>query len=470
MTTRCAIYTRISRDAVGAGLGVDRQEQDCRELAERLGWRVAAVHRDNDLSAYSGRTRPGYRALLAAVEGGSVDAVVAWHQDRLHRSPAELEEYIRLCEPRSVPTATVRAGELDLTTAAGRMTARIVGAVARHESEQKAERMRRQRQQAQAQGRWIGGARPFGYEADGVTPHPVEGPAVTDAVRRVLAGESLGSIVRQWNADGPLTSTGGRWTTTTLAQVLERPRNAGLVGDRPKGGRLRIVGPASWPALVSEDEWRAFVALRRDPARRTHAGRTSRKLLGSGLYRCGKCGAVLRSGGHGSTGRDRYGCQGTPSCLRRAAEPIDDVVRRAVAELLRRDGVTIATERPDLAPVRSRLDALRVRQEEIASAFAGLELTGPQFRSANARLNDEIQQLEAQLATAAGSDALSALAAGATSAADAFLAADLDRQRAVVDLLATVRVMPLPRGQRFDPATVRIDWRAADDGAQAATA
>jgi hypothetical protein len=37
-TIRAAIYTRISSDPDATHLGVNRQEQDCRELADRRGW------------------------------------------------------------------------------------------------------------------------------------------------------------------------------------------------------------------------------------------------------------------------------------------------------------------------------------------------------------------------------------------------------------------------------------------------
>ena len=69
---RAAIYCRISDDREGRGLGVARQEAECRALADRVGWRVADghVYTDNDLSAYRGRHRPGYRALLGAVGRG----------------------------------------------------------------------------------------------------------------------------------------------------------------------------------------------------------------------------------------------------------------------------------------------------------------------------------------------------------------------------------------------------------------
>src|SRR5829696_8102553 len=132
---RAAIYTRISQDRTGAGFGIERQETDCRALAERLGWEIVAVHADNDLSAYSGKPRPGYRALLADLRAGVADAVVVWHTDRLHRHPSELEEYIQTCEPRGVPTQTVKAGPIDLATPTGRAVARTVGAWARFEVE-----------------------------------------------------------------------------------------------------------------------------------------------------------------------------------------------------------------------------------------------------------------------------------------------------------------------------------------------
>src|SRR4051812_750934 len=76
---KAAIYCRISRDRVEITeggekrftmLGVERQELDCRIKAASLGWEVAETFVDNDISATSGRTRPGYEAMLAAIENG----------------------------------------------------------------------------------------------------------------------------------------------------------------------------------------------------------------------------------------------------------------------------------------------------------------------------------------------------------------------------------------------------------------
>jgi DNA invertase Pin-like site-specific DNA recombinase len=67
---RAAIYVRISKDRAGAGLGVARQRRDCDALAASLGWAVADVYCDNDISAYAGKRRPEYERMLADLKRG----------------------------------------------------------------------------------------------------------------------------------------------------------------------------------------------------------------------------------------------------------------------------------------------------------------------------------------------------------------------------------------------------------------
>ena len=131
--SRAAIYCRISQDRAGAGLGVTRQEDDCRMLCERRGWTVTEVYADNDVSAYSGKPRPAWQRLISDVQAGNVGAVVGWHVDRLTRSPRELEDVIDLADKHALELATV-TGEVDLSNPTGRLVARMLGAAARHEA------------------------------------------------------------------------------------------------------------------------------------------------------------------------------------------------------------------------------------------------------------------------------------------------------------------------------------------------
>ncbi|GAA3852024.1 recombinase family protein [Amycolatopsis tucumanensis] len=459
MTHKVGIYCRISRDRIGAGLGVERQEEDCRELAERLGGDVVDVYVDNDISAYSGKRRPNYERLLADVEAGRVTAVVAWHTDRLHRAPMELERYITACEPRNVPTYTVKAGELDLTTAAGRMTARITGAVARHESEQKSERLARQRRQAMEQGRWIGGRRPFGFEDDGMTVRAVEADALRSAARRVLAGDTVRSIFREWNAAGLTTVTGQPWTGSSLREVLLRPRNTAKVGKlrRPYGdvgAALDKMPDAQWPAILDRELYRALAQKLVDPARTAHRG-VSRRLVGSWLYRC-ECGQPLRSGGLSSTGKPRYMC--SEMHLVRTAQPLDELVLGMTAAILDREGTALLAPAVDLTPHRERLAVLRAKSEELASLYADPDggMTIEQFQVANKRLQGGIKHLETEIARHTAGDALAGVA-DAARPGETFLGLDIDRQRAIIDCLMTVTVKRIGRGRpqnTFDPGSV----------------
>src|SRR5438132_12381795 len=91
-----AIYARISSDPDGTALGVARQMEDSRRLARELDWPISGEYVDNDVSAYNGKRRPQYERLLDDLKSGHVDAVIAYHPDRLTRRPIELEQFLEL--------------------------------------------------------------------------------------------------------------------------------------------------------------------------------------------------------------------------------------------------------------------------------------------------------------------------------------------------------------------------------------
>ena len=57
---RALIYTRQSLDRSGDGLAVARQEQDCVKLCAARDWTVIRKITDNDVSASTGKPRPGF--------------------------------------------------------------------------------------------------------------------------------------------------------------------------------------------------------------------------------------------------------------------------------------------------------------------------------------------------------------------------------------------------------------------------
>jgi site-specific DNA recombinase len=465
MFRSAAIYCRISRDRVGAGLGVDRQEQECRELAGRLGWAVTTVHTDNDISAYSGKRRSGYQTLLDGIQAGRIDAVLAWHTDRLHRSPVELETYIAACDTRGVPTHCVKAGPLDLATPSGRLVARQLGAVARYEVEHMQERQKAAKMQAAQAGKFRGGRRAFGYERDGVTVRPGEATYVLDATRRILHGESLGSIAREWNAQGITGTRGAPWTSVSVRDVLIRPRNAGIVDHEGKE-----IATAEWPAIVPEEQWRAVHALLTAPGRRRPRS-TDARWLGSGLFLCGVCGdgTTMRTattvGGGSHAGRPVYRCK-AGAHMGRVAQPVDEFITGLVLNWLSQpDARRFLRTDPgvDTDALSSEAAALRVRLDELASLFADGAVTGRQLAEGTAQIRQRLTEVEVALAGAVVGSPLEGVV-DAEDVVAAWEASSVSRRKAIIRELMVVTLLPTGRGRRpgggyFDPSSIRVEWR-----------
>jgi site-specific DNA recombinase len=441
---RAAIYCRISRDKEGAGLGVDRQETDCRALANRLDWDVCAVYVDNDISAFSGKRRPQYDAMLQDVRDGKVNGVIAWHTDRLHRRLAELEEFVGLVQTQGLQVQTVTAGPLDLTSASGLMLAQILGAVAQGEVNHTRERIKRQKSQALMEGRRRGGPRPFGFEWDlerkTLRIHEGEAQVIRDATQAVLAGRTLAALARELNEQGVLTSTGNTWTYGRLRDVLIRPTNAGLSHTgRADRGKAEIVGSGNWPAIVDEDTWQTIYKLLIDPTRLSQNGNVSR-WLGAGLYACGVegCTGVLRPAPHGGTPRTSRPRNYLYRCVERShltisAHKTDDYVRRFVAEYIRVPEVAAAL-RPDdasLAADRKRRSLLVASRNQTEADYDGDLIDARRYNAKVQKINDELAVIEDRLTNGiqqtASESVLNASDPGA-----AFMAAPVDVQKGII--------------------------------------
>ena len=217
VATYAVVYTRISSDPNDTALGVARQLKDCLTLAESKGWEVAEVFADNDVSATSGRPRREYERIMAALAAGRFGALIVWDVDRLTRTPRELEDVVDLAERHGVALASV-GGEIDLATPQGRLTARIKGNVAKHESEQLVRRVRakmaERAESGQPHGRIAyGWRREQIYDDQGRrlgskdVLHPEQAEVIRSCAASLLSGESLRALTLNLNARGVLSPT-----------------------------------------------------------------------------------------------------------------------------------------------------------------------------------------------------------------------------------------------------------------------
>jgi len=481
MAIRAAIYCRISQDRGGAGLGVSRQEDDCRALCVRKGWDVISVYTDNDVSAYSGAPRPAWLELLADVNDGTVNALVCWHVDRLTRSPRELEDVIDLADRRGLELATV-SGEIDLSTPTGRMIARMLGAAARHEAEHKAERQQRQRRQAAEAGRVAGGGRrPFGFEDDRITVRESEAEIIREGARRVLASESLSSICRDWQERKIVTAAGIPWKPTGLRRLLASARISGRREHTPRGSWSKtrpllgeIVADAVWPGIIGREDSDRLRAVLADPERRRKVeGDERRSYLLSGILRCGKPGSGDGPCGFGMVGRPRSGvpryvCPNTPGtdgCGGTAtnAERTDEHVRDMILAALESEAFMARLREPDSAG-SDLYEEIRTDEEELedlASDFGNRKISRKEWMIARDPIKARLERNRAKLTKVSRVGVLLDFVGTYEDMKGRWELMNKSQRRAVVTAaVRSIEVAPADPRRRWDPDRFIFDWIA----------
>jgi site-specific DNA recombinase len=395
---RVGLYARISEDLGGQAMGVARQEQDTRTLAERRGWTVGGVYTDNDVSAFKAKVkRPEFERLLTDLEVGVLDGLVVYDLDRFARQPVDLERALRIFDARpGLGFATVQS-DLDLSTSDGRTMARVMVAFANKSSMDTARRVRRKHLELAQKGIPVGGHRPFGFKRDKVTLEPSEVALIKEAAADVLAGVGVHTICRRWNEAGINTTAGNPWRRTVLKNLLMNPRIAGYrvyqgkIAVDPEGNPVRAV----YPAILDLETWEAVCAALTDPSRSSkfaHVG--GRKYLLSGIVRCAACSAALTGGANKADNTFTYNCKpvtaGGCGSVAITGPRLDDLITRLVIEYL--STRTIETAAGEWSG-EAELEDLNNRIADLMDAYTAGQLSGPVVFPAVSKLERQITDL-----------------------------------------------------------------------------
>jgi site-specific DNA recombinase len=460
--TLAGIYCRISRDPEGTEHGVTRQETDCRELAERQGLTVHRVYVDNDISAstLSRKARPAYEEMIDDARSGAFSVILAYSNSRLTRRPRELEELLTLHENHGTRIQTVVSGNDDLSTADGRMTARIKASVDAAESERTGERLRRAFLARAQSGAPNKGRRPFGWAADKVTLDSTESALLLKAIQDVIDGRGLNAICREWNAAGIKTTAGNAWDHRGLRNTLKRHRLAGWAIHQRQIARDADGAPVrgKWEPLIDNETFQALQAAL-SPKRGADARPGARKYLLSGITRCGVCGARMH-GAANSRGRYDYGCQRynvNDSHAVAIDGPQTDALALAVLRTrLERESFDAMPADAPTFPKQDRLDRIPAMIGEMMDAYAVGKLSAAVTFPRVAELESEQAALLSERAAWDGG------AQTVVTVKPAELERlDLDRQRAIAEQLldAVVVAKADRRGAPFSPERVEFVWR-----------
>ena len=441
-----------------------RQIEDCERLAERKGWRVVEQYVDDDVSAWSGRKRPQYVRSLEALEAGAIDGLLVYDLDRLHRQPSELESFIEMCARLGLTSVASVSGDIDLTTSDGQFQARILGAVAKKESDDKSRRIRRKHEEIAANGKVSGGgSRPYGYEADKLTVRPAEAAIIVECAKRLLAGAPVLSIARDLNERGVPSATGGEWSPQSLRRMLASPR---ISGQRIHNGE--IVATAVWPGIITVEDGAAIRALLANPERRTN--KAARRYLLGGVLVCSHCGERLvarpRSGG-----KRRYACTkgpGLPGCGKTYinAEQVEQFVTEAVlhrldSRELKRSQERRQREAPDAQRWLAEMEAAQAQLDELAAAYGQRQFSMQEWMAARKPIEQRMTAARKQLARVSRTNVLGGYVGNSDTLRAEWDSLDLSQQHAIVaTVVDSVVVGPGRQGfNRFDESRLTPVWR-----------
>jgi hypothetical protein len=386
--------------------------------------------------------------MMAAVAAREVSGILAYAPDRLYRRLPDLSHFIDVVRGSGCLVATVAAGDLDLSTAAGRQTAGLLGVVAVGESERMGERIRRKLAENAATGKHHGGSRPYGWLPDRTSICEPEAVVVREVATRILAGESMRSIFRNLNARGVPNSQGNPWTHSTLRGVMMRARNAGL---RIHHGE--VVGEGQWEPIMPVETWRAVERVLSAPSRVTTPGRAGRVHLLSSIARCDVCGGPLHVGTSGAGMKDGrrvsyevYRCK-RGSHVTRHKVYLEIAITEMLLDHIAREGEALLRPNDDgeWRRAEAQADTLRQRLDDAAASFAQGEIDARQLATITALLRPQLAEWERQATPPRDrTSVLGPLVEGAPVPVEElerrWEGLTTEQKRAVLDMVVTIRI------------------------------
>jgi DNA invertase Pin-like site-specific DNA recombinase len=373
---RAAVYARLS-ETYDAAESVPTQLASAERHARRRGWAVVARFKDDGYSAFKEVRRDDFVNLIGAVERDEVDVVIVRDVDRLTRNLADWDRFEKAAIEHRVILSAYAGGDLDLSTPEGAYYGGMETLRAKRESAVRSVRVREAHDRIARQGkipgggpRWFGWARIYANPEAGPRKRIIlrleidetEAGALRDAAERVLRGETIYSIAREWEQVMIRPSVAEHWSEATLASILASPRLAGL---REWQGKKY---PGQWPAIIDADTHERLARLLSDRPRRAQVTGKRRYLL-SGVARCGKCGHVLYADAtrYRCASGIAKGCGGVAVRM----DMLEEYVTGAVLDALESPRVqeAVASGADTDAPRRAELlDEIRKAQDKRADA------------------------------------------------------------------------------------------------------
>jgi len=197
-TRRAALYVRVSTS--DRGQTVENQLAPLQQAAQRLGWTVVAVYRDEGISGSLGRQkRPGLDALLKGVARRDFDLVAAWSVCRLGRSLPDLIGLLGELRSRDIDLY-LHQQAVDTSTPSGRMLFGMLSVFSEFERAMIRDRVMAGLDRARSSGKRLGRPRTTPFQIGRIRAALDQGRGVRETARLLKVSAAKVSEIRRMPA------------------------------------------------------------------------------------------------------------------------------------------------------------------------------------------------------------------------------------------------------------------------------
>ena len=262
-----------------------------------------------DIQSGTKDNRPELKAALAALQ--PTDTLIATRLDRLTRSPRFNEQLLNRFSADGAPGLVLLDDGLDLKTVAGRLTARLLAAVAAGEVERLSERVAHGKAHRQSKG-GHGAVPPWGFlrapDGLGLVVDPNLQPITKGAIDYFLQSRSIRAtgtwLLETHNVKKGKTSLHRWFRNPALAGGIGRCRGINVTKADgsvqympPRAGAYHAIEWGQHQGLVSEGEWAEVARALLINAERTSGSHrvTAIRRWWSGRFHCQGCNRFMRA-------------------------------------------------------------------------------------------------------------------------------------------------------------------------------
>lgn len=310
---RAVIYCRVSTDEEIQINALACQIEEAKQTVREKGWLLVREYVDEGKSGTTTKHRDAYNRLMADMEKGFFDILVAKSQDRLMRNTKEWY----LFADRLVQSGKRLYFYLDnrFYTPEDALITGIKAILAEEYSRDLSKKINNAHRNRQKSGRTVLlTSNTWGYDKIGkeVVINESEAEIVRLIYRLCLQGYGSRSISKELQNRGIRSRSGGRFQETTVRRIIRNPlfKGTAVMNKRHMDFHTRqtlrmpeeewIVHEHAVPAIVDEKTWReanAVMDMRAQKLKTTDSkvckkGLNSGKNALSGKIICGECGSV----------------------------------------------------------------------------------------------------------------------------------------------------------------------------------